>query len=151
MSDQYTVQDLMSTPAVTIPAGVRLLDAALLLRRSAIRHLIVVDGGKLVGVLTDRDMQRCAPSRLMAVTEEEYNSVFESTTVERVMTRGPRSISPHATLVEAISLLQEMRHGCLPVVEDGEVVGVLTRWDLIEGFRQMLMGRLVTRAVVSRQ
>ena len=151
MSDQYTVNDLMSTPAVTIPAGVRLLDAALLLRRSAIRHLIVVDGRTVVGVLTDRDMQRCAPSRLMAVTEEEYNSVFENTTVESVMTRDPLTISPHTTLVEAIAALQDMRHGCLPVVEDGGIVGVLTRWDLIEGFRQMLMGRLVSRAVVVRR
>ena len=145
MSEETLVKDVMSSPAITISAQAELLEAALLMRQSGIRHVLVMEGERLVGVLTDRDMQRCAPSRLVPIAQEEYNAVFENTSVERVMTRDPRTIQPQAKLLDAIAAFQEMRHGCLPVVDAGRVVGILTRWDLLEAFRQTLLGLPISR------
>jgi acetoin utilization protein AcuB len=113
------VRDVMTTEVVTIESNALLLDAAMMLRSSSIRHLLVIEDTKLVGVLSDRDVQRCAPSRLIPITEEGYNSVFAETRVDWVMTREPETVSPATPLVEALAPIQQSRFGCLPV-EEGE-------------------------------
>jgi len=86
----------MCQPPITVDPSTFLLDAALMLRAGAVRHLLVVEDGRLVGLLTDRDIQRCAPSRLVPISEEGYNAVFEGTTVSRVMTREPLTVARDA-------------------------------------------------------
>lgn len=132
------VRHVMTQPAVTVEPSTLLLDAALTLRTGAIRHLPVVEHGRLVGLLTDRDIQRCAPSRLIPITEESYNAVFAGTTVARVMTRDPLSVSPDLPLSSAIALMQQSRYGCLPVVQGAELVGILTRSDLVDTLQRLL-------------
>lgn len=135
----------MSRPATTVDPSTLLLDAALTLRASAIRHLPVVENDRLVGLLTDRDIQRCAPSRLVPISEEGYNAVFADTTVGRIMTREPLSVTPDTPLLTAIGMMQQSRFGCLPVVEDDQVVGILTRSDLVDALHRMLSGKNVAR------
>lgn len=137
---EYFVRDVMTAPAVSIAPKTALLDAALLLRGSATRHLPVVEGGRLVGLLTDRDLQRCAPSRLIPITEDAYNEVFAKTMVERVMTRDPQTVSSAMPLQEAVTLMQQTKYGCLPVVDDEMLVGILTRGDLIDALEKLLSG-----------
>jgi acetoin utilization protein AcuB len=139
------VRHVMSRPAILVEPSTLLLDAALALRASAIRHLPVVENGQLVGLLTDRDIQRCAPSRLIPITEDGYNQVFAGTTVARVMTRDPLSVAPDLPLPAAIALMQQSRYGCLPVVERGAVVGILTRSDLVDTLHRLLSGQDVNR------
>ncbi len=139
--EHYLVRHVMSRPAITVAPSTLLLDAALTLRTGAIRHLPVLEDGQLVGLLTDRDIQRCAPSRLIPITEDGYNQVFAGTTVSRVMTREPLFVSPDASLPAAIALMQQSRYGCLPVVENGELVGILTRSDLVDTLHRILSGQ----------
>ena len=123
-----------------------LLDAALTFRSSAIRHLPVLQNGQLVGLLTDRDIQRCAPSRLIPVTEDVYNGVFAGNTVERVMTRDPQSVPPDLPLAEAIAQMQQARYGCLLVVDQQrQLVGILTRSDLVDALQRLLSGQPIKR------
>ncbi len=143
---EYLVRDVMSAPAVTIAPSAPLLDAALLLRGNSIRHLPVLEGDQLVGLLSDRDIQRCAPSRLVPITEEAYNSVFANTTVEQVMTRDPQTVSSGETLLAAIALMQQAKCGCLPVVDNGALVGILARGDLIDALQRLLEGKTAARA-----
>jgi CBS domain-containing protein len=138
--ESYLVRHVMSQPPISVEPSTLLLDAALTLRTGAIRHLPVVEHGRLVGLLTDRDIQRCAPSRLIPISEEGYNAVFAGTTVARVMTREPLSVSPDLSLPAAITLMQQSRFGCLPVVQDEELVGILTRSDLVETLQRLLCG-----------
>jgi len=135
----------MSHPAISADASTLLLDAALTLRASAIRHLPIVEGGRLVGLLSDRDIQRCAPSRLIPITEESYNAVFADTTVGRVMTRDPVSVLPDTPLLAAIDVMQQSRYGCLPVLENNQLVGILTRSDLLDALRRLLVGKSAER------
>jgi len=135
----------MTSPVVTVKPSTLLLDAALTLRSAAMRHLPVVEDGFLVGLISDRDIQRCAPSRLIPISEEGYNAVFSDTPVSRVMTREPLSIPPDTTLIDAINLMQESRYGCLPVVENNALVGILTRGDLVEILLRLLTGKPIAR------
>ena len=135
----------MTKEVVTIESNVPLLDAALMLRSSAIRHLLVMQANKLVGVLSDRDVQRCAPSRLIPITEEGYNAVFAQTSVDKIMTRAPETVSPGTPLVEAVALMQQSRFGCLPVLEGDAIVGILTRGDLMEALHRILSGKPLSK------
>jgi len=138
----------MTQPAVTVEPATLLLDAALTMRASALRHLPVTEQGRLVGLITDRDVQRCAPSRLIPISEEDYNAVFADTNVSRVMTREPRTVAPDTPLLAAIELMQESRYGCLPVVDDNDqLVGILTRGDLVDAFQRLLSGKDIRRQV----
>jgi acetoin utilization protein AcuB len=143
---EYHIRDVMSAPVVTIELTAALVDAAVLLRGNAIRHLPVLAGGKLVGLLSDRDIQRFTPSRLIPINEETYNSVFAVTAVERVMTRAPQTVSSADPLLAAIALMQQARCGCLPVVDDGALVGIVTRGDLLDALQRLLLGKSGARA-----
>lgn len=144
-NDDYVVQDVMTREVVSVSPSTVLLDAALLLRASALRHLPVVEEGKLVGILTERDVQRCAPSRLIPITEDSYNAVFAETTVVRVMTREPKTVSSRTPLLEAIGVMQQGKYGCLPVVDEGALVGILTRGDLIDALQRLLAEKSIAK------
>ena len=137
-SNQFYARDVMTSPVISIELDTLLLDAALLLRASAIRHLPVVEGHELVGIISERDIQRCAPSRLIPITEDGYNAVFANTKVERIMTREPKFVSSSTPLLEAMGVMQQGRYGCLPIVDEGVLVGILTRSDLMDAFKRML-------------
>ncbi len=139
------VRHSMTRPAVTREPSTLLLDVALTLRTGAIRHLPVLESGRLVGLLTDRDIQRCAPTRLIPITEGGYNAVFAGTPVARVMTRDPLSVSRDLPLAAAITLMQQSRFGCLQVVEGEEFVGVLNRSDLVDTLQRLLSGQYPIR------
>jgi acetoin utilization protein AcuB len=143
--DNYIVLDVMTKEVVSVSPSTVLLDAALLLRASALRHLPVVELGRLVGILTERDVQRCAPSRLIPITEDGYNAVFAETTVGLVMTREPKTVSSRTPLREAIAVMQQAKYGCLPVVDDGTLVGILTRGDLIDALQRVLAEKTIAK------
>lgn len=138
MPREYTVRAFMTSPVASIPQDSTLLEAALLLRRTGIRHLPVVDGDRLVGIITDRDINRLSPSLLMKISPEEYNSIFENTPLAKVMTRNPISVSPGTSIRAAAQILQERKLGCLPVIEEGRLVGIITVTDMLGVLVQLL-------------
>jgi acetoin utilization protein AcuB len=131
MSEGYMVRDYMMSALTTIPTDSSLLDAAVTMRRSAIRHLPIVDGERLVGIITERDVLRCSPSLLSEITQDEYNAIFENTPIARVMTRDPISVAPDSPIRDALAIMLDRKMGCLPVVDQGRLVGILTRSDLL--------------------
>jgi CBS domain-containing protein len=74
----------------------------------------------------------------MKISPEEYNSIFENTPLARVMTRNPVSVSPDTSIRTAAQILQERKLGCLPVVEDGRLVGIITVTDMLGVLVQLL-------------
>jgi CBS domain-containing protein len=140
MAAQLTVREFMTSPVSSLPSNAPLLDAALLLRSTHIRHIPIVDGENLVGILSDRDVQRCTPSRLSRVSADEYNSIFQTTLIATVMTRDPKTTSPDAPLHEAAASLRAGKLGCLPVVEKGKVIGIITKDDMLVALLHILAG-----------
>lgn len=131
MTEKYLVCHFMTAPAKSLPQDASLLDAVLTLRSTGFRHLPIVEGDRVVGLITDRDIHRVAPSLLSKVTQEEYNAVFENTPLERVMTRNPVTVTSATPLREAAAILHAKKVGCLPVVDNGRLVGILTVNDML--------------------
>ncbi len=131
MSDSHLVRDIMTTTLTTLPRESSLLDSAITMRRTSLRHLPILDAERRAGIITERDVQRCAPSLLGDITQDEYNAIFENTPIERVMFRNPVTIAPDASIRDAVALMLDRKVGCLPVVEGERLVGILTRSDLL--------------------
>lgn len=132
MTVPKVVRDVMSTNLTTLEDGSRLLDAVLLMRSSGYRHLPVVNGDELVGIVSDRDVQRVAPSLFSKISQEEYNRIFEGTPITRVMVREVMTVKPTTLVRDAVRVIYENKFGCLPVVEGGNrLVGMVTVTDLL--------------------
>jgi CBS domain-containing protein len=132
------VRDSMTPKPITITAKESLQGAMELMAMKRIRHLPVVDAhGALIGLVTDRDLRRAAPSPLFP-SGDDKQAQLEGTTVERVMVRAPTTISANAKLDDAIRILVEKKFGALPVLDGQKLVGILTPIDVM---RRWQMGR----------
>jgi len=132
------VRDYMTTELVTVQETDTLLDATMFFVRSTFRHLPVVRGRQLVGVITERDVKQYAPSVLSGISAEDYNSIMETTPISRVMARSPITVRPEQSVLEAAKLLYAKRLGCLPVIQDNELVGIITTTDMLKVLAQIL-------------
>ena len=132
------VRDYMTTELVTVQETDTLLDATMFFVRSTFRHLPVVRGRQLVGVITERDVKQYAPSVLSGISAEDYNSIMETTPISRVMARTPITVRPDQSVLEAAKLLYAKRLGCLPVVQDSELVGIITTTDMLKVLAHLL-------------
>lgn len=132
------VRDFMTRDVTTLQETDTLLDATMIFVRSTLRHLPVLRDDKLVGVVTERDVKQFSPSVLSGISPEEYNQLMESTPVSRVMTRDPATVTPGQSMFEAVKILTARRIGCLPVVENGQLKGILTTTDMLRLLARML-------------
>ncbi|MBI5419665.1 MAG: CBS domain-containing protein [Deltaproteobacteria bacterium] len=106
-----------------------------LLREHGIRHLPVLkDGEKLVGILTETDIKQASPSPATALEIREIYYLLDKVKVKQIMTRRPYTISPGAPIEEAALIMREKKVGCLPVIENGKLVGILTETDILDAF-----------------
>jgi len=129
----------MTRELTTLAHDATLLDAALLMRSSGFRHVPVVNGNKLVGLLSDRDVQRAAPSIFGKMTPEEYNRIFETTPIAKVMAKEPVTVTPATPVTEVVNMMFERKFGSVPVVEGEKLVGIVTTTDLL-GLLSKLLG-----------
>ena len=133
------LHEIMTTPVTTLAHDGSLLNAALLLRQTGFRHLPVVKSGAVVGLLSERDMNRAAPSMFGPLSQKEYNRIFESTSIEEVMSKEPYTAQPDTPVRDVVNVLCERKIGAVPVVaETGALVGIVTRADLL-GLLQSLL------------
>ena len=132
------VRDYMTPAPQTLGVENSLLDAVLMLRRSNVRHIPIMEDDLVVGVLSDRDIARLAPSLLVPVSPDYYNRVFEETKLAKVMSRNPTTTNAEAPLAEAVDLIVTQRLGCLPVLEDGRLVGIITISDMLRALRDVM-------------
>jgi acetoin utilization protein AcuB len=124
----------MSVDPVTVDPKDSLQRVVELLRRRDIRSVPVVESGKLVGIVTDRDVRQVAPGYPLLRDEEEIHRYMKNLTVTAAMTADPMTIAPEAPLVEAAKILETYRISALPVVERTKLVGMLTVTDLLRAF-----------------
>ena len=132
------VQDVMSRSVITLTPDQTLRDTIELLRSRRIRHLPVVDGPALVGIVTDRDVKRATPSLLSGIDRDSYEQVLETTKVTQFMTREPLTVTPVTDLKAAVAILVHRKVGALPVVDEGRLVGIVTELDMLRVMLGML-------------
>ena len=141
------VRDFMTKDVTTLQETDSLLDARMVFVRSSFRHIPVLRGRQLVGIVTEHDIRQHSPSLLTGVDQEEYNRVLETTPVTRAMTKEPATVLPDQPVFEAAQVLYSRRFGCLPVVEHGELVGIVTTSDML----RLLVQIIHSRGPVSRE
>lgn len=123
------VRNIMTSPVLSVSSDMPVLEAAKLMKEKRIERLPVVDHGKLEGIVTKDRVLRSSPSMATSLSLHEIHYLFAKLTVKEIMQREVVTVSPESTVENAVRLAQEKRVGCLPVVEDGKVVGILTTND----------------------
>ena len=126
------VKDLMTSTVETLRMGDTLELAKATLKLKRIRHLPVVDADqKLVGLVTHRDILGAWISHHNPIDETPDQAASE-VPVDMMMNKEVTSVSPNTPAKEAATLLQSHKYGCLPVVEDGVLVGIVTEADFVK-------------------
>jgi acetoin utilization protein AcuB len=128
-----TVQKYMTTSPHTIGADQTLAQAHAVLKQLKIRHLPVLKGSELLGMLTERDL---------ALIETLRDVDAQKIQVEDAMSTGVYTVSPDAKLDEVVSEMAEKKYGSAVVVQNGKVVGILTTVDVCRALAELLHGRL---------
>lgn len=136
------VRDRMSSPAVTVTPDTPFPEAMQLLREHKFRRLPVVDkDGKLVGIVSERDLLYASPSPASSLSIWEMNYLLAQLKIEEIMTKKVITTTPDAPIEEAAHLMVTNKVGGLPVVdENNKVVGVITETDIFKTFVEMLGG-----------
>jgi CBS domain-containing protein len=125
------VRDIMQTKIVTISVTDRLSTVEDIMTLGRVRHIPVVHGGRLVGVLSQRDLLRASLSELGSYGSEARRAFLHAIEIERVMSAPPITIDPEATVRLAARLMADHKIGCLPVVDGEELVGLVTETDVL--------------------
>ncbi|HSK30428.1 MAG TPA: CBS domain-containing protein [Candidatus Limnocylindria bacterium] len=128
------VRDYMTMDPVTVGPNDSLQTVINLLRRLDIRSVPIVEHGKLIGIITDRDVRQVAPAYPLFRDEDEIRRYTENLTVTAAMTADPMTIVPDAPLVNAAKILETYRISSLPVAEGHRLIGMLTVTDLLRVF-----------------
>jgi acetoin utilization protein AcuB len=130
------VNELMTVPPITAGPDTLVVEARQLMSNRRIRHLLVTDGPKLLGVISDRDMRLNLPSPATSLSVWEINYVLARMTVASVMTKSVVTVESGRDALVAAHLMLDHKIGALPVVEAGSVVGIITETDLLRAFVQ---------------
>lgn len=126
------VGDAMSRDPRTLGRNDRLRVADDLMKAERCRHLPVLDErGTLVGIVSQRDLFQSALLQALGYGSRARDSVLRSVVVKEVMTDQVRTTTPDTALGDAARLMYERKIGCLPVVENGTLVGILTEGDFV--------------------
>lgn len=121
------VRDLMKAPVQSVERSDTMGKALQMMKQHGIRHLPVLEDGKVIGILSDRDLRSPdIPGRWHAIPWSD------SIAVEWVMSAPVLVLSPDASISDAASLMHAERIDCAPVVDNGKLVGIITSSDLLE-------------------
>ncbi len=126
-----TVRDIMSAEVTTLGRNDTLLLAKDIMNLGRIRHFPVVEDDELVGVVSQRDLYRASLGTVMQYGEKAQRAFLESVAVKEIMV-DPISIGLDATVQDAARLMMEHKIGCLPVLEDDRLVGIVTETDMLQ-------------------
>jgi acetoin utilization protein AcuB len=129
------VETIMTSEVLMVEEDTKVSHLSGLMQAKRIRHLPVVDAdGGLLGVLSHRDVQKASPSDITTLSTGEVNYLLSKLTAKDIMHRNVISCSPDALVEDAACLMRQHTIGCLPIVQDGKLVGIITSVDLLDFF-----------------
>lgn len=135
------VGERMSRPVITISPDVPITEAVNLMRKEHIRRTPVIKGGKLVGIVSDKDLLNASPSPATSLSIWEMNYLLSKITVEDVMTKDVLTIGVDTPIEEAARIMADNKIGGLPVLKENRVVGMITETDLFKIFLDLMGAR----------
>jgi CBS domain-containing protein len=125
------VKDIMTTDVATLGLNEELSVADDIMKLGRIRHLPVVDEGRLVGIISQRDLFKASLASAMGFGEKAKREFMKTVVVKEVMVSEVFTISPEADIEEAGKVMLEKKMGCLPVIEGDNLVGLITETDIL--------------------
>lgn len=130
------VRERMSVNVVTVTPKTTIAEAVELMKKHQIRRLPVVEGERLVGFVTDKDLSEASPSTATTLSIFEINYLLAKTKISEILRKDRPTITihPDATLEECALLMRDNKIFGVPVVEKGKLVGVITETDIFDAF-----------------
>lgn len=124
------VRDVMTTNVITIPSNTPVLEAERIMEFHKIERLPIVDKGKLVGIVTKKDVLKAGPSPATSLSRAELLYLLAKLTVKEIMKKNVVTVPPDMPIEQAVALAQSKKVGALPVLEGERVVGIVTTNDI---------------------
>jgi acetoin utilization protein AcuB len=148
------VGERMSRPVITIPPDMPIIDALNLMRREHVRRAPVIKKGKLVGIISEKDLLNASPSAATTLSVWELNYLLSKITVQDIMTKDVLTVDESTPIEEAARIMADNKVGGLPVLKDNNLVGMITETDLFKIFLELMgareMGVRVTVLIADR-
>lgn len=135
------VGERMSHPVISIPSDMPIVDALNLMKRERIRRCPVVKDGKMVGIVSDKDLLNASPSPATSLSVWEMNYLLSKIQVRDVMTRKVLSVLEDTPIEEAARIMADNKIGGLPVMRKDQLVGIITETDLFKIFLELMGAR----------
>ena len=137
------VGERMSRPVISITRDMPIHDALALFKKEHIRRAPVLKDGKLIGIISDKDLLNASPSQVTSLSVWEMNYMLSKITVKEVMTRKVLTVQVDTPIEEAARLMADNKIGGVPVMKADKVVGIITETDLFKIFLELMGARTV--------
>lgn len=128
------VKDKMTPNPVTVTPDVSISTAFGIMKEQSFRRLPVVQGGKLIGIVTEKELQQVSPSKATTLSVFELNYLLEKTTIKDAMSRDPITVQDDDLIEKAALLMRTNKVGALPVMHGDRLVGLITESDIFDAF-----------------
>ena len=128
------VRDIMVTELVTLHVEEQMSLASDIMNLARIRHLPIVEGERLVGIISQRDLFKASLASVMGYDYAATRDHLKSVSIKEAMVREVITVGPETGIQEAGRIMLDKKIGCLPVVEDHRLVGMVTETDILRCF-----------------
>lgn len=150
------IERKMTKNPVTCSPDLSIQDAQELMKKEHVHRLPVLDkNGKLVGVISEKDILKAAPSPASTLSAYETNYLLNKLTVKKIMSRNPVTITKDTTVEDAATIMIDQDLSCLPVLEEGKLIGIVSKSDLfkllVETFGARMAGTTLTILVEDKK
>jgi acetoin utilization protein AcuB len=129
-----TVNDLMTVIPYTVTPGTSLRRVIEMMKTEGCRQFPVLDKGKLVGIISDRDVRLVINSPMVLHGRWQDEELLDKVLVDSCMTANPMSVAPETPAYRAAKMLSLYKFGALPVIDDDDLVGIITVTDFLDYF-----------------
>lgn len=126
------IRDIMTTRVATVSMDDRLSVIKDIFEQAHFRHLLVLEEGELVGVISDRDLFRAISPYLDSEAEMSRDTETLNKRAHQIMSRQLVTIAPHLTVRDGLKLMLDKGVSCLPVLENGALVGIISWKDFLK-------------------
>lgn len=135
------IKERMSHPVITIIPEMPIQDAMELMKRENIRRAPVIKDGKMVGIVSNHDLLNASPSQATSLSVWELNYLLSKISVKEVMTKEVIAVSEDTPIEEAARIMADNKVGGLPVLRNGDLVGIITETDLFRVLLELMGAR----------
>ncbi|MGQ9921624.1 MAG: CBS domain-containing protein [Desulfobacca sp.] len=132
------VKDVMVRDVATLDMDDELSLANDIMKLGRIRHLPVVSGKRLVGILSERDLFRTSLVEALGHEPTKTREVMKAIRIQDIMVKNLITLAPEADIREAVRLMLDHKIGCVPVVAGGELLGLITETDILRLYLEQL-------------